>query len=140
MSPQPEPLIPSQAPPMRTLAELRDALHRHGFPGDPAAFERELADADLDEPDRIQEIVQAYRHRVLLHIDPEAMAALRRSAEDIDGELRRRMAGKALPRVRRRLGVLIEPAEERGGTWGPSDEGETAPSEPVSPCGPGGSR
>ncbi|MFD8062408.1 hypothetical protein ACFXA0_22625 [Streptomyces cyaneofuscatus] len=38
---------------MRTFAELRDALRIWGIPGDLQAFERELADADLDDFTRV---------------------------------------------------------------------------------------
>lgn len=79
------------APPMRTLAELRAALKAWGFPDDAANFERELADADLDDLTQVREITQAYRHRVLLRFDPQGMAALIRSTEDVAGELRRKM-------------------------------------------------
>ncbi|MFJ3533779.1 MULTISPECIES: hypothetical protein [unclassified Streptomyces] len=80
------------APPMRTLAELRDALRIWGIPGDLQAFERELADADLDDLTRVREITQAYRHRVLLRCDPQAMAALMRSSEDVAFELSQKLA------------------------------------------------
>ncbi|WP_046780829.1 hypothetical protein [Streptomyces yangpuensis] len=78
-------------PPMRTLAELRAALRVWGFPADSATFERELSEADLDDLTRVREITQAYRHRVLLRFDPQAMAALGRSTEDVTDELRRKM-------------------------------------------------
>lgn len=80
------------APPMRTLAELRDALRIWGIPGDLQAFEKELADADLDDLTRVRDITQAYRHRVLLRCDPQAMRALMRTSEDVTSELRRKMA------------------------------------------------
>ncbi|MGW2112678.1 hypothetical protein ACWCPL_40070, partial [Streptomyces sp. NPDC001948] len=54
-------------------------------------FENELADADLDDLTRVREITQAYRHRVLLRCDPQGMAALMRSTEDVADELRRKM-------------------------------------------------
>lgn len=78
-------------PPMRTLAELRAALGVWGLPGDADKFENELADADLDDLTRVREITQAYRHRVLLRCDPQGMAALMRSTEDVADELRRKM-------------------------------------------------
>lgn len=78
-------------PPMRTLRELRNALGVWGFPGDLEAFERELADADLDDLAKVHGITQAYRHRVLLRCSPEGMAALMRSTEDVADELRRKM-------------------------------------------------
>ncbi|MFI1890458.1 hypothetical protein [Streptomyces jumonjinensis] len=78
-------------PPMHTLAELRNALSVWGIPGDIADFERELADADLDDLTKVREITQAYRHRVLLRCDPQAMAALMRSTDDVADELRRKM-------------------------------------------------
>ncbi|MQY10259.1 hypothetical protein SRB5_03660 [Streptomyces sp. RB5] len=79
-------------PPMRTLGELRAALGTWGFPGDLAQFEEELAAADLDDLVRVREITQAYRHRVLVRYDPQAMAALARSTDDVTAELRRKMA------------------------------------------------
>lgn len=79
-------------PPMRTLAELRTALEVWGFPGDLQSFEQELAEADLDDLTRVREITQAYRHRVMLRCDPQAMAALMRSTEDVASELSRKMA------------------------------------------------
>ncbi|WP_308370176.1 hypothetical protein [Streptomyces sp. McG3] len=79
-------------PPMRTLAELRAALRVWGFPGDIQSFEKELADADLDDLTRVREITQAYRHRVLLRCDPQAMAALMRSTHDVAFELGGKMA------------------------------------------------
>ncbi|MFB6755454.1 hypothetical protein ACFCX6_31580 [Streptomyces sp. NPDC056353] len=78
-------------PPMRTLAELRNALGVWGIPGDLQAFEKELEDADLDDLTRVREITQAYRHRVLLRCSPEGMAALMRSSEDVADEMRRKM-------------------------------------------------
>lgn len=79
-------------PPMRTLAELRAALKTWGFPNDLAEFEKELADADLDDLTRVREITQAYRHRVLLRCDPQAMAALMRSSQDVAFELGQKLA------------------------------------------------
>ncbi|MGW7268284.1 hypothetical protein [Streptomyces sp. NPDC054842] len=79
-------------PPMRTLAELRAALRVWGIPGDLEGFEQELADADLDDLTRVREVTQAYRHRVMLRCDPQAMAALMRSTEDVADELRRKMS------------------------------------------------
>ncbi|MBH1934097.1 hypothetical protein I5Q34_07280 [Streptomyces sp. AV19] len=83
---------------MRTLRELRAALRTHGFPGDPEAFERELDAAELDDLPRVREITQAYRHRVLLRLDPEGTAAVERTAEDVEAELRRKLAGGAAAR------------------------------------------
>jgi hypothetical protein len=77
---------------MRTLAELRAALSGWGIPGDADAFEKELAAADLDDLTRVREITQAYRHRVMLRCDPQAMAALMRSSEDVAFELGQKMA------------------------------------------------
>ncbi len=48
--------------------------------------------ADLDDLTRVREITQAYRHRVLLRCDPQAMAALMRTSEDVTSELGRKMA------------------------------------------------
>lgn len=79
-------------PPMRTLAELRAALRVWGFPGDLQSFEKELADADLDDLTRVREITQAYRHRVLLRCDPQAMTALMRTTEDVAYELGQKLA------------------------------------------------
>ena len=81
-------------PPMRTLAELRNALGVWGLPGDLQRFEQELADADLDDLTRVREITQAYRHRVMLRCDPQAMAALMRSTEDVAFELGQKMAAE----------------------------------------------
>ncbi|MFE7056030.1 hypothetical protein ACFVAO_12530 [Streptomyces californicus] len=79
-------------PPMRTLAELRHALGIWGLPGDLQSFERELADTDLDDLTRVREITQAYRHRVMLRCDPQAMAALMRSTQDVAFELGQKVA------------------------------------------------
>lgn len=95
MSAQPEhPGTPPAAPPMRTLAELRAALRTLGFPGDLDAFDRELGNIGLDDLDlaRVRQIVQAYRHRVLLRCNPEGMEALLRPTEDVAAELRRKLA------------------------------------------------
>jgi hypothetical protein len=78
---------------MRTLAELRAALLFHGFPGDLENFERELAATDLDDLTRVREITQAYRHRILLRSDPQGMAALARTTQDVAFELGQKMAG-----------------------------------------------
>ncbi|WP_432161259.1 hypothetical protein [Streptomyces sp. NRRL F-5630] len=80
------------APPMRTLAELRTALRRDGYPGDLARFDEELAATDLDDLTHVREITQAYRHRVLLHRDAAAAAAISRTDHDIEAELRRKMS------------------------------------------------
>ncbi|MER8236087.1 hypothetical protein [Streptomyces sp. NPDC094049] len=84
---------PDVVPPMRTLAELRAALRVWGFPGDLQAFETELAGTDLDDLTQVREVTQAYRHRVMLRCDPQAMAALMRSSEDVAFELGQKMAG-----------------------------------------------
>ncbi len=78
-------------PPMRTLAELREALTAHGFPGDRQRFDAELGAVDLDDLTRVREITQAYRHRVLLRRDPNAEAAIARTADDVAAELRRKL-------------------------------------------------
>ncbi|WP_405681248.1 hypothetical protein OG239_00080 [Streptomyces sp. NBC_00868] len=78
-------------PPMGTLRELRAALGAWGFPGDLPRFESELDAADLDDLSQVREITQAYRHRVLLRLDPAGTAALRRSPEDVAAELRRKL-------------------------------------------------
>ncbi|MFD7867804.1 hypothetical protein [Streptomyces sp. NPDC059783] len=78
-------------PPMRTLAELRAALRVWGIPGDSEKFEQELAGADLDDLTRVREITQAYRHRVMLRCDPQAMTALMRSTHDVAFELGQKM-------------------------------------------------
>ncbi|WP_331717874.1 hypothetical protein OG468_41315 (plasmid) [Streptomyces zaomyceticus] len=78
-------------PPMRTLAELREALRVHGFPGDRAQFDAELGAVDLDDLTRVREITQAYRHRVLLSRDPHAAAAIARTDDDVADELRRKL-------------------------------------------------
>ncbi|MYW69088.1 hypothetical protein GTY65_34195 [Streptomyces sp. SID8379] len=79
-------------PPMRTIAELRIALRAYGFPGDPASFEAELDAAELDDLTAVREIAQAYRHRVLLALDPAGMAQVIRSTDDVTTELQRKMA------------------------------------------------
>ncbi|MEU2769331.1 hypothetical protein ABZ628_21610 [Streptomyces diastaticus] len=76
---------------MSTLAELRFALGIWGFPGDLHDFEEELADADLDGQPCGRAIAQAYRHRVMLRCDPQAMAALMRTTDDVAHELGQRM-------------------------------------------------
>ncbi|MGW6414863.1 hypothetical protein [Streptomyces sp. NPDC055055] len=78
-------------PPMRTLAELREALRLHGFPGDRDQFDAELGAVDLDDLTRVHEITQAYRHRVLLSRDPNAAAAINRTGTDVADELRRKL-------------------------------------------------
>ncbi|WRZ96433.1 hypothetical protein OHB54_46655 (plasmid) [Streptomyces sp. NBC_01007] len=81
---------PAFNPPMGTLAELRAALSTWGFPGDRQKFEEELDAADLDDLTAVREITQAYRHRVLLRLDPQGSAALARPSADV-AELRRRL-------------------------------------------------
>ncbi|PWI06467.1 hypothetical protein DIZ27_33095 [Streptomyces sp. NWU339] len=83
------------APPMRTLAELREALSTWGFPGDRQKFEAELDAIELDDLTRVREITQAYRHRILMRYNPGAMAALARSTGDVEAELRRKLAEAA---------------------------------------------
>jgi hypothetical protein len=78
-------------PPMRMLAELRETLSTWGFPGDRQKFEAELDTIELDDLTRVRQITQAYRHRVLLRYSPGAMAALARSTEDVEAELRRKL-------------------------------------------------
>ncbi|MEU5090409.1 hypothetical protein [Streptomyces sp. NPDC021356] len=93
MTAQPEHPDTSQfSPPMGTLSELREALSTWGFPGDRQAFESELDAIKLDDLTRVREIIQAYRHRVLVRNSSEAMTALDRSAADVDAELRRKLA------------------------------------------------
>ncbi|NEC96223.1 hypothetical protein G3I57_13015 [Streptomyces albidoflavus] len=84
---------PGVTPPMGTLAELRTALRVWGFPGDLPQFEEELDALDLDDLTSVRELIQAYRHRVLLRCDPQAMAALMRSTPDVSFELGQKMAG-----------------------------------------------
>ncbi|MFB7747426.1 hypothetical protein ACFXPM_34170 [Streptomyces sp. NPDC059095] len=83
---------PTAAPRMGTLSELRSALATWGFPGDAEQFEAELGAIELDDLTRVREIVQAYRHRVVLRFDIEGSAALARSTADVTAELRRKMA------------------------------------------------
>ncbi|MFF6844629.1 hypothetical protein ACFY8X_38565 [Streptomyces tanashiensis] len=93
MTAQPEYTGPSgPVPPMRTLAELREALIAYGFAGDRQEFDAELGAVDLDDLTRVREIVQAYRHRVLLARDPHATAAIARSNDDVAAELRRKLS------------------------------------------------
>ncbi|MDI2132173.1 hypothetical protein [Yinghuangia seranimata] len=67
-------------PEVRTIADLRRALGRYGFPGDRERFDRDLSAAveaspvgDLGE---VARVVTAYRHRLLIRDSPEIMAAL----------------------------------------------------------------
>ncbi|MFE4829836.1 hypothetical protein [Streptomyces sp. NPDC056672] len=83
---------PGIHPPMGTLAELRAALSTWGFPGDRQQFEEELDALDLDDLTKVRELTQAYRHRILLRYDSQGMAALARSTDDIEDELRRKLA------------------------------------------------
>ncbi|MFF2927187.1 hypothetical protein ACFVTP_33085 [Streptomyces celluloflavus] len=83
---------PGFTPPMGTLAELRAALGVWGFPGDLQQFEEELNALNLDDLTRVRELTQAYRHRVTLRCDPQAMAALMRSTADVAFELGQKMA------------------------------------------------
>lgn len=82
---------PGFNPPMGTLAELREALSTWGFPGDRQRFEEELDALDLDDLTKVRELTQAYRHRVLLRYDPQGMAALARTTDDVEAELRRKL-------------------------------------------------
>ncbi|WP_424217748.1 hypothetical protein ACN20G_36935 (plasmid) [Streptomyces sp. BI20] len=91
MTAQPTP-EPHPIPPMRTLAELRAAVSRYGFDGDSNALERELGAVVLDDLGAVRAIAQAYRHRVLLHLNPAAMAEVMRPTDDVAAELRRRIA------------------------------------------------
>ncbi|MFE7583598.1 hypothetical protein ACFU5Y_18835 [Streptomyces gardneri] len=92
MTAQPEYTGPADAvPPMRTLAELREALAGYGFPGDRQEFDAELGAVELDDLARVREITQAYRHRVLLRRDVDAAAAIARTADDVAAELRRKL-------------------------------------------------
>lgn len=79
-------------PPMGTLAELRETLSTWGFPGDRQEFEKELNALDLDDLTAVRELAQAYRNRVRLRYDPQGMAALARSTDDVEAELRRKLA------------------------------------------------
>ncbi|MFE5595383.1 hypothetical protein [Streptomyces sp. NPDC056549] len=93
MTAQPDHATPATPPPMRTIGELRTALRTWGYAGDLDAFETELAAARLDDDlHPVQEVVQAYRRRVLLRATPAAMAELSRPAGDLQAELRRRIA------------------------------------------------
>ncbi|GGO59035.1 hypothetical protein [Streptomyces lasiicapitis] len=85
---------PGFTPPMGTLSDLREALGNWGFPGDLRRFEEELDAIDLDDLAAVRELTQAYRHRVLLRYDPQGMAALARSTEDVTDELRRKLADR----------------------------------------------
>ncbi|WP_329624732.1 hypothetical protein OG357_33860 [Streptomyces sp. NBC_01255] len=58
---------------------------------DPTRFEAELATVDLDDLTRVRELVQAYRHRVLLRRDEAA--AIARTNEDVGAKLRRKLGG-----------------------------------------------
>ncbi|MFJ2774301.1 hypothetical protein [Streptomyces sp. NPDC087300] len=76
---------------MRTVAELRAALSTWAFPGDRAAFEEELDGIGLDDLSAVRELTQAYRNRIRLRFDAQAMAALARPTDDVEAELRRKM-------------------------------------------------
>ncbi|QKZ20308.1 hypothetical protein [Streptomyces chartreusis] len=82
-------------PPMRTLKDLREALSTWGFPGDREKFEAELEAIDLDDLTKVRELAQAYRHRVLLKYSAAGMLALARTTEDVESELRRKLAERA---------------------------------------------
>jgi hypothetical protein len=84
---------PGFNPPMGTLAELREALSTWGFPGDRQQFEAELDALDLDDLTTVRELTQAYRHRIRLRYDPQGMAALARTTDDVEAELRQRLMG-----------------------------------------------
>lgn len=93
MSAQPEYSAASPfVPPMSTFRELREALSSWGFPGDRELFEQELDGIGLDDLPRVREITQAYRHRVLLRCSPQGFEALVRSSDDVEAELRRKLA------------------------------------------------
>lgn len=79
-------------PPIQTLADLRTALSTWGFPGDRAAFEEQLDSIELDDLAQVRALTQAYRHRLLLRYDPQGMAALARPTDDVEAELRRKLA------------------------------------------------
>ncbi|MFL4910679.1 hypothetical protein ACJ6WF_48220 [Streptomyces sp. MMS24-I2-30] len=83
---------PGFTPPMGTLAELRAALGVWGFPGDLPQFEEELDALALDDLTSVRLLIQEYQHRVTLRCDPQAMAALTRSTEDVAFELGQKMA------------------------------------------------
>lgn len=83
---------PGSTPPMGTLAELRAALRVWGFPGDLTQFEEELDALDLDDLTSVRQLIQGYRHRVMLRCDPQAMVALMRSTQDVAFELGQKMA------------------------------------------------
>ncbi|CUM43471.1 hypothetical protein H4W23_03310 [Streptomyces gardneri] len=74
-------------PPMRTLAELREALAAYGSPGDRKEFGAELGTVEVDDVTRVREITQAYRHRILLRRDANAAAASARTHDDVAAEL-----------------------------------------------------
>ncbi|MFJ8957298.1 hypothetical protein ACIRO1_45135 [Streptomyces sp. NPDC102381] len=91
MTAQPDHPTDGFRPPVGTLAELREALSTWAFPGDRQQFEEELDALDLDDLTRVRELTQAYRHRILLRYDAQAMAALARPTDDVEDELRRKM-------------------------------------------------
>ncbi|KIF67092.1 hypothetical protein HY68_35745 [Streptomyces sp. AcH 505] len=82
---------PGFTPPMRTFAELREALSRWGSDGDRQKFDDELGATDINDHAKVSEITQAYRHRVLLRLDPAALAELARPTTDVEAELRRKL-------------------------------------------------
>ncbi|MFE5583293.1 hypothetical protein [Kitasatospora sp. NPDC056531] len=88
-------------PPMNTVQELRAALQAgHGYPGDAARLDAELAEqllrrVPVDQLDQVGEvgtvvdlvavakIVAAYRGRVLLAADREAAVAVEEAVNDL---------------------------------------------------------
>ncbi|GHH25869.1 hypothetical protein [Streptomyces rubradiris] len=92
MTAQPDHQADRPVPPMRTLAELRAALSVWAFPGDRQEFEEELDGLALDDLTGVRNLIQAYRHRVMLRCDPQGMAALMRGTEDVAFELSQKMA------------------------------------------------
>ncbi|MET8823927.1 MULTISPECIES: hypothetical protein [Streptomyces] len=98
MTAQPDHSATSFVPPMRTLAQLREALSVWGFPGDRQNFDEELNAADLDDLAKVRQITQAYRHRILMRCTPQAVAALARPTGDIEDELRRKLGEAGIAR------------------------------------------
>ncbi|MFJ2745861.1 hypothetical protein ACIO3O_40090 [Streptomyces sp. NPDC087440] len=95
MTAQPDHHAPIPAPPMTTVRELRLALRTYGTSTEVDEFEEKLADTDLDDLTQARRLIQTYRHRVLLRLDPEGAAALARTDEDVADELRRKLDTKA---------------------------------------------
>ncbi|MFF7995064.1 hypothetical protein ACFZDG_35505 [Kitasatospora xanthocidica] len=77
---------------MGNIRELKAALLVWGLPGDPEQFDAELGSVDLDNLQAVKELVQAFRHRLVLRQTPDAMAAVMAPTAEVVAELERKMA------------------------------------------------